>query len=399
MIPRILDRYVLRELTAPLGISIAVFMFFLVIDRVYQLTDLVITKRVPFRLVFPLLAFLLPPLLSLTLPIALLLAVLVAGGRLTADLEVTALQALGVSPLRLFRPFLLAGLAVSGLVAYLTLVVNPWAAAAFQRQLFNILQGRAVTGIQERTFNATFPQIVLYVEEISPSQVNLKSVLASDERDPGVLRIIVAREGRLLPDEAQRRLTLRFIDGSVDESDTQDLRRFRHTTFSVYDVNLSLTMSGASSGADAKPEKEMALRPLLAAALGAGRARETAPYLVELHKRFALPAAALVFVLTGFPLGIRSSRGGRAAALASSFVIVVFYYILSTSLEEPALKGRLPAAVAVWLPNVMFGVLGVGLLRGASIRIPKGWIEIVWRLVPRRAAPAQSQELNATAAR
>jgi LPS export ABC transporter permease LptF/LPS export ABC transporter permease LptG len=401
VIPRILDRYVLRELTAPLGISIAVFMFFLVIDRVYQLTDLVITKRVPFRLVFPLLGFLLPPLLSLTLPIALLLAVLVAGGRLTADLEVTALQALGVSPLRLFRPFLLAGFAVSGLVACLTLVVNPWAAAAFQRQLFNILQGRAVTGIQERTFNATFPQIVLYVEEISPSQVNLKSVLASDERDPGVLRIIVAREGRLLPDEAQRRLTLRFIDGSVDESDTQDLRRFRHTTFSVYDVNLALTMAGASSssGADAKPEKEMALRPLMAAALGSGRARETAPYLVELHKRFALPAAALVFVLTGFPLGIRSSRGGRAAALASSFVIVVCYYILSTSLEEPALKGRLPAAIAVWLPNVMFGVLGVGLLRGVSIRIPKSWLEIVWRLDPRRAARAQSQELNATVAR
>ena len=398
--PRILDRYVVRELSGPFGISIGVFMFFLVIDRIYQLTDLVITKHVPFRLVLPLLVFLLPPLLSLTLPIALLLAVLIAGGRLTADLEVTAFQALGVSPLRLFRPFLVAGLAVSVLVACLTLVVNPWAAAAFQHQLFTIVQGRAVTGIQQQTFHATFPQMVLYVEDVSPSQVVLRRVLASDERDPALLRIIVAREGRFLADEEQRRLTLRFIDGSVDESDAQDLHRFRHTQFSVYDVNLTLTMSGAPSGPEIKPEKEMPLSQLIATAFRSERGRETAaPYLVELHKRFALPVAALVFVLAGFPLGIRSSRGGRAAALASSFVIVVCYYILSTSLEDPALKGRLPAAVAVWLPNVLFGLLGLMLLRAASVRIPRTWLEILWKVATRPVNPAETPERKPTGRR
>src|SRR5712692_8678385 len=136
--PRILDRYALRELIAPLGISVGVFTFFLVIDRVYQLTDLVITKQVPFRLVLFLLAFLLPPLLALTLPVALLLAVLISCGRLAGDLEVAALKASGVSPLTLLRPFLAAGLSVSLLVAWLTLLVNPWAAAAFQSNLFEI---------------------------------------------------------------------------------------------------------------------------------------------------------------------------------------------------------------------------------------------------------------------
>ena len=100
---RIIDRYVTLELWPPFVISVAVFTFFLVIDRVYQLTDLVIGKQVPARLVLALLLYLLPPLLSLSMPIAVLMAVLIAGGRLSADLEVAALKASGVSPARLLR--------------------------------------------------------------------------------------------------------------------------------------------------------------------------------------------------------------------------------------------------------------------------------------------------------
>src|SRR5258708_33593688 len=130
---RILHRYVAVELWPPFTISVVVFTFFLVIDRVYQLTDLVIGKQVPVRLVLALLLYLLPPLLSLSLPIAVLMAVLIAGGRLSADLEVAALQASGVSPAPLFRPFPAAGVIASVPIACLTPAATPTASAAFQR--------------------------------------------------------------------------------------------------------------------------------------------------------------------------------------------------------------------------------------------------------------------------
>jgi LPS export ABC transporter permease LptF/LPS export ABC transporter permease LptG len=376
---RILDRYVARELWPPFAISVVVFTFFLVIDRVYQLTDLVIGKQVPVRLVLSLLLYLLPPLMSLSLPIAVLMAVLVAGGRLSADLEVAALKASGVSPARLFRPFLAAGIIASALIAWLTLVVNPWASAAFQRQLFRILETQATAGIQERAFTSTFGRIVLYVEEVSPSQVALKGLLASDERDPALSRIIVAREGRVLSDSERRRLTLRFIDGTINESDTADPRRFRYTTFTLYDMSLPLSSPAATSEQQAKPEKEMPLRGLIAAAEAKDRGK-AAPFLVELHKRFALPMAAVVFVLVGFPLGIRSHRGGRAVAITSSFAIVISYYILSTALEGPALGGRLPVWLAIWLPNTIFVVIGLALLRAVTTGVPTGWLDLFWRV-------------------
>jgi LPS export ABC transporter permease LptF/LPS export ABC transporter permease LptG len=378
---RILDRYVIKELGPPFAIGVGVFTFFLVIDRIFQLTDLVITKNVPFALVMPLLAYMLPAFLALTLPMALLVAVLLVGGRLAGDLEVAALKASGVSPLRLFRPFLAVGIVVTLLIAWLTLVVGPWSSGAFQRQLFLILQSRASTGIKERTFSATFSQFVIYVDEVSASQVRLKGLLVSDERNPEQSRIIVAREGRLLSDEATRRITLRFLDGSISESDVGDRRRFRQTYFSLYDMTLPVDSPIAAVSREEKPEKQMPVRQLLAEAQRLRReGQPSAPYYVELHKRFALPVAALVFTLVGFPLGIRSHRGGRAAALALSFGIVVGYYILYNSMEGFALRGRIPAGVAVWIPNAILAVTGALLLRASVVGAPTAALDLFWRL-------------------
>src|SRR5205085_4900362 len=141
----------------------------LLIDRIFQLTTLVITKNVPLHLVLSLLAFMLPVFLALTLPMALLVAVLIVCGRLASDLEVSALKAAGVIPLRLFQPFVAAGVLVTVVIGYLTLVLAPWSIGAFQQQLFKILQSRAATAIRERTFSSAFGHFVIYVDEVSPS--------------------------------------------------------------------------------------------------------------------------------------------------------------------------------------------------------------------------------------
>jgi lipopolysaccharide export system permease protein len=130
-----------------------------------------------------------------------------------------------------------------------------------------------------------------------------------------------------------------------------------------------------------KPEKQLPLRELVAEADRLTREGQiSAPYYVELHKRFALPVAALVFTLVGFPLGIRSHRGGRAVALSMSFGIVVSYYILYTSFEGFALRGRMPAGLAVWSPNAMLGLVGLVLLRASVVGVSTAWLDLFWRL-------------------
>jgi lipopolysaccharide export system permease protein len=382
----VLDRYLLRELALPFVYGGALFTFFLVIDRIYHLTDLLVTKGVPFHLVVQLLVFMLPSFLAHTLPMALLVAVLLAGGRLAGDLEIVAFKAAGVSLLRLLRPVLAAAVVVTLVTAGLTLFVNPIANREFQQQLFRILRARATSGIHERVFNSTFGDIVIYVEDVSPSQVGLRGVLVSDERDPTLSRIITAREGRLLTDEVNRRFTLRLIDGAVNEADIdpteppkslQDGRpaagsatagRYRYTVFRIYDMSLSVDSPLKGAPRVEKPEKDLSLGELRERIAELARdVHGQTPYVVELHKRFALPLAALVFTLVGFPLAVRSHRGGRSVALAGSLGILVAYYVVTTSLETSALRQSVAVPLAIWLPNALFGAIGLVLL-AATLR-------------------------------
>jgi LPS export ABC transporter permease LptG len=382
----VIDRYVLKELFAPFCLSGALFTFFLFIDRIYQLTDLVITKGVPFHLVSQLLVFMLPSFLALTLPMALLVAVLLAAGRMAGDLEVVAFQASGVGPMRLFSPVMAVALMVTLAAGALTIVLGPPANREFQAQLFKILQARATAGLKERVFNADFGDVIIYPQEISASQVALRGLLVSDERDPKLTRIITAREGRLISDEVNRRITLRLIDGAVNEADvlpvgseppngaapprTDDAAggaaaagRYRYTVFGLYDMSLPLDARLRGAARFEKPEKDLTLLELEARI--AQFAREPVrriPFEIEWHKRFAFPLAAVVFTMVGFPLAMRSHRGGRSIALVGSLVIITLYYLLVTALEGSALRGRIPAWVAMWAPNAVFGVTGLCLL-------------------------------------
>jgi len=395
----VLDRYIARELVSPFFFGGALFTFFLVIDRIYHLTDLVITKGVPFYLVLQLLVFMLPQFLAHTLPMALLVAVLLAGGRLAGDLEITACKAAGISPLRLFRPVFAWAVVVAMATAALTLVINPLSNGVFQRQLFRILQARAVSGLSERVFNATFGDVIIYTEDVSASQVALRGLLVSDERDPKVSRIITAREGRLLTDEENRRVTLRLINGAVSEADilpavpaaarsgslgsggAASAARYRLTNFSIYDMSLSLDSPLKAAKSD-KPEKDLGLDELTTriAELRNDPATRT-PFLVEWHKRFAFPVAALVFALVGFPLAIRSHRGGRSIALVASLGILVSYYLVLTSLENSALRQRLPVWLAIWLPNLLFCTIGSTLLGATTFEWQAPQLRPLWRAI------------------
>ncbi len=240
------------------------------------------------------------------------------------------------------------------------MVLAPLAGREFQRQLFKILQTRAVSGIKERVFNTTFPGITIYVEEVSPSQMTLRGVLLSDERNPKLSRIITAREGRLLTDEdkpahhpapdrrsgERGRRRPRHVTRAAEApppSGSVSAARYRYARFAVYDMALPLDSSLGSMRTEKPETGPHVLRPCARSSTScADDPAARAPFLVEWHKRVALPVAAVVFAVLGFPLAVRSHRGGRSIALVGSLVILVSYYLLLTTLEGSALRLRLP---------------------------------------------------------
>ncbi|MBI2460501.1 MAG: LPS export ABC transporter permease LptF, partial [Candidatus Rokubacteria bacterium] len=372
---KILDRYLYRELLSPFLLGILLFTFLLLIDKIFDLTDLIINKGVPFPLVALLLVYILPAFLVLTIPMGLLLAILIAFGRLSGDLEIVALKASGVSPLRLFRPVLLFSGAVGLVTAFLIMEAVPWGNYAFKSLVFDILRTQASVGLKERIFNDTFGNFVIYVEELSTPQAALRGVFVADERRPEESRVITAREGRLLTDEANRRITLRLLDGTVHETNPRELQKYRQVAFRLYDLSLTLENPLVQAGEAPKGDREMTLAELRAQAetlrVGGGNPN---PYLVEIHKKYAIPAACLVFAVIGLPLGIRTHRGGRWAAFVVSLPILLLYYVFLTTGESLGDAGRIPPWLAMWGPNLLVGAIGVALLWVSSreIRLPFG---------------------------
>lgn len=361
---RIIDRYIWKELITPFCLGLLIFTFLLLIDRIFDLTDLIINKGVPVHLVLMMLVYISPAILVLTIPIGFLLAILVAFGRLSADMEVVALKACGVSPLRLLWPVVAFGLGVTVLTGYLMIDSVPKSNYAFKSLVFEIVRTSATVGLKERVFNDTFGSFVIYVDEIGTDQVALRNVFVSDERKPDEQRFITAREGRLLSDEVNRRVTLRLLDGAIHETSPNALQKYREVSFKLYDISLVLENPLLKQGGAPKGDREMSLGELRVAAQNATNLKGNAnPFLVEIHKKFAIPAACIVFSLLGVPLGIRAHRGGRMGSFVALLPIVLFYYFGLTLGENIGDYGRIPPWLAMWAPNIIVGAIALYLLR------------------------------------
>ncbi|HSD27979.1 MAG TPA: LptF/LptG family permease, partial [Vicinamibacteria bacterium] len=102
--PRLIDSYIVREMVAPTAIGLLVFTFVLLIDQIPRLLAVLVARSADFGTILRVFLNLLPSILAVTIPMAFLLGVLLAFGRMASDSEIVALRAVGVSPFRLLAP-------------------------------------------------------------------------------------------------------------------------------------------------------------------------------------------------------------------------------------------------------------------------------------------------------
>lgn len=357
-----IHRYIFHEITVPTALALFIFTFVLLMGRILKLTDLVINRGVPLADVGTLFASLLPAFLVITIPLAFLLGVLLGFGRLSADSEVVALKASGISIYGMLAPVLALGLAASLATAALTLYLEPAGNAAFRRQVFKIATSRAYIGLQPRVFNQDFEGLVIYANDIDEQSSRMEGVLISDERVGSVPSLIMAKEGRIITDREALTLTLRLENGTIHrrpESKEEDA--YQIVGFRTYDVNLNLGRQTVPDDGRPKKAKEMTTPELLSALKAAPLGEERRILEVELNQRFLFPLAPLLFALVAVPLGIQSQRSGRGGGFAMGLVVFLVYYIL-LSFGETLAKSGVPTMAALWLPNLLFLAAGGYLL-------------------------------------
>jgi len=396
--PTILDLYILRELTPPTGLGLLLFTFILLLQQITLLTGALIAKSAPPATIARIFIYLLPSMLAVTIPMAFLLGVLLAFGRLASDSEIIALRASGVSPSRLLRP-VMAGAAVTGLLTFWIMAVAlPTANQAYRQLMFSLVINKARTSVKPRVFTDDLLRertMTIYVSDISSDTSEWKDIFLYDSREPRNPRVILARTGRLVIDERARSLEMHLERGVLHAVDPAHPEDYNQQHFRSLDLPLPFEDFFPSQQVTlSKGGREMTLGELTAAIQGLrakGLGNKALGYEVERHKKFAIPFACVVFGLLGLGLSLGARKEARSAAFGLSIVVIFVYYVFIRLGQQAGDTGLITPSVAIWSANVVLGIVAMALLamnhKAAAFDPLDPGVYMAW--IPRfRKAPA-----------
>ena len=394
---RITDRYILREVIPPFFLGLVIFTFLLMIPPIMEVVEELIAKGVDTLTVLRIVGTLVPQGLALTIPMALLLGVLMGLGRMSSDRETVALQACGVSLLRMFRPLLLLALLSAAATCYVMVIALPDANQRFREITFRTVASRAEGEVKPRVFYEDFPNVVLYARDVSQTGAGWRDVFLADMRDSGQPDVYVASQGQVVLDAAQRTVdvVLRSGTGHVmrsDEPGTYEVHAFEEIVIGL-DPESVFPRGGPQRG---YPELTIAQLQEEAAQLSAQGASPHRP-IMEMHRKFSIPAACFVFVLIGIGLGVTSRKDGRLASFALGLMVIFTYYVIMYGAEAMAKGALVSPHLAMWLPNILLGLAGLALFAWRSASVERR-IALPF-LAGRRAPQAAEDEPEQSAAR
>jgi len=290
----------MREITGVFVLGLTIFTLVLLMGRMVKLMEMVVANGVPLAEVIRLIIFLLPSFLVLTIPMAFLLAVLLAFGRLSSDNEITVLKASGLSLAALVPPVLMTATVAALFTLFISVVAVPWGNTGFKQMTLEVARKYVASAIRERIFRDDLPGIVLYVDQFDEPQRTMRRVMIQDSRDPARPLTIFAKSGLITSDDTQGVLRILLKNGSIH---TQQNNDYRLIAFGEY----LLTAESGRSTPLVRTEIDMGVAELLqgmaSVTLGpATRIKMT----TELHSRFAFPCAVFVFALLA--VGRRTKR-------------------------------------------------------------------------------------------
>jgi len=337
------------------------FTFILLTARILKLVELLVTRGVPLFQIGKLFALILPTFLEMTVPMALLLGILVGLAGLSNDHEILALKASGISPFQILWPIAMVALFVSLLTLLITTLVRPAANLELKKELYNIAKSRVATALKENVFNSDFPNVLIYVEEVIPPGNTSQGVLIVDRRDPTRETVIFGKVALFLSNEETATLSLKLFDGVIHERE-KNQSGFSQTHFNVYHFNLDLAETFNLIRKQKRDPSEMSLWQL-GETIRSKQAEGLNPIneIMDLHQRFSFPFAPLVFSLLGVALVLMPapSRQGRFWGLVSCLFWLLLYYALLTTGKALGEREMLPPLLALWLPNIIVGLVAV----------------------------------------
>ncbi|MBI4540532.1 MAG: LptF/LptG family permease [Gemmatimonadetes bacterium] len=431
---QILTRYVIRAHLGPFLFAFTVLTGLLFLNTVARRFQDLAGKGLPWSVIAEVLVLSLPHIVALTLPMAVLVAVLYTYNEMTAANETTAMAVNGVNPLRLLVPLAGVGTILAGGMLYFNDRVLPETNHRLKNLLVDIAQKSPTFELREQVMNEIRTgdrrtKYFLQATRIDPATNRLTDVAIYDVSNPDRARTIYAQQGTMAFNRERTDLFLMLYNGVMQEGDLSDPRSFQRLFFqeqvirvrgvgdelerqagsefrsdremsidrlseaaterdgelesvrresleqSRFAVHMALGMAdsaraeavppsvggiglgsviGSGDAAEDALTRSTALRFRTFAARAYALRRQANMYRVEIHKKYAIAFACIVFVLLGAPVAVRFPSGGIGMVIAMSLLVFSIYWVGLIGGEKLADTGKVSPFWGMWAPNVVF---------------------------------------------
>ena len=387
---RIFTRYILREVVRYAFLGGVLFTFILFMRYLLPLMELAVRGVASAADLALLIAYLLPNFLTLTIPMAVLVGILLGLSRLAADSEVTAMRASGFGVTSFVRVVALFAVFCWGMGLANSLWVAPRAAQALLQYEERSRTSQATIEIQPRVFYEDLKDYVLYVQDVLPGTNGTalwKHLFLADLSHPASPHIMMAEQA-IVYGGGRGTLLMEMSNGSRHDTAADDPNRYDISSVgsTVLPVQTGQQEEDQKLSRRDTPMQAMSTREVWRRMHASG---DTRPYRIELHRRLSFPAACFVLMLVGVPLGLSSKRGGKGTGFVVTLLLVFLYYFLSSVGIALARQGKLSAGVGVWGANLLFTAAGLLLIQqlargGIALTVLSEVGVAVGRLVSRR---------------
>jgi lipopolysaccharide export system permease protein len=366
---KLIDRYVGGQLLLTFIMAVSVLSVVLVLGNIFkQLLELLVKNDTPLELILSFLAYILPFSLAFTIPWGFLTAVLLVFGKMSAENELIAFRASGVSVTRVCFSVLVLGIACVASCFWINIDVAPRAQAKMKEALYNIATNNPMAMFGSDRIIDSFPNKKIYVESSKgPELFNLLVYEMNEENQ--WTKVIFAHRGLLETDREKKELLLHIFDARYEQRDSDDVDNLLKVKqgITMQESTLPISLEDLHDAKKGKGISSMTSGELLdrlrneekqAHMTEKERTEETSATRTEMSKRWSFSLASIAFALVGVPLAITAHRKETSIGFLLSLIVAITYFffiIIANSVRE---KPYWHPELLMWVPNVL--CLGLG---------------------------------------
>ncbi len=378
---RVLNRYILADYGVIFLMTLLVFTFVMCVGAVMQAINYFAMGASPW-IILRAFGYNIPYIMTFSIPMSAMTAVLLLFGRLSLDGEITAMRASGLSLWQIIAPLVFVSILLSILCVYLNVNVAPNAHWARRQALLNITIDDPISLLEEGRFIRDFPGYIVYVGkkerppatvDASPDKHLVKDLIVYELEKNQRVRTIRAAQGELTMPEPQV-LKIELFDVQFELREQNQRGDETRTLGYAEDYPVYLDFSHLMRrGSISKSKSSMTIgelvyavrniRAMYAHLEGAELRQARMGYLVEANERLALSLSCFAFTLIGIPLGMKSRRRESSVGVLISLGVVFVFYFFIIIADALVRHPHLHPELIVWVPVVLGQGVGFYLLK------------------------------------